>query len=255
MVAELPVLVSNALGGSSKLIQVADLMSTRKCTRLPDYPLPVYNAAGSSVKGFPVICGGQRYKKRVSVRACFIHERTPYSRWRLLAELKHPRSRHASVELHGRLWVTGGKNEKDGRLFSTEFISRNGKVKPGPDLPHEMDDHCMVKLRDGRVMILGGHPDRRSVMIFNPYDGSFVDGPDMLFDRYSSACAVFNSPMHDERPVVMVIGNKNFAEIWDYTKSGTTWEKSNYLLHLSNQLYTRVLHDNHLCHLNLFRGS
>ena len=138
------------------------------------------------------------------------------------------RSSHASVELRGRLWVTGGKSGRE-RLSSTEFISTSGAVRPGPDLPQKRDDHCMVKLRDERVMILGGFPATKSVIIYNPNDKTFSEGPNLLEERISSACTVFKSQAHGGRQVVMIIGGSNFAEIWDYEKNGTTWEKSNYL--------------------------
>ena len=88
--AEIPILVSNALGRDARLSQVADLMSQRKCSRLPDYPLPVYNAAGSFVRGFPIICGGQN-KKSERFRECFVHELMSYNKWRFLAKLKTKR--------------------------------------------------------------------------------------------------------------------------------------------------------------------
>ena len=60
----------------------------------------------------------------------------------------------------------------------------------------------------------------------------------MLYGRNNHACAIFNSPIHEGRPVVIVAGGQSLSweenvttEIWDYTKEGTTWEESKEILH------------------------
>ena len=40
-------------------------------------------------------------------------------------------------------------------LASTEFIYKSGSVIQGPNLPLPRHGHCMVKLHDGKIMILG----------------------------------------------------------------------------------------------------
>ena len=230
--AETPVLVSNALDSApkrGKLCQVADLVSARKCKGLPDYPLPVYRAAGAVVNGFPVICGGKKNVLNVIVKECYIHERTPDNKWRLLDKLKTERSDHASIELLGKLWVTGGSNKYGETLSSTEFVSTTGVVVRGPDLPQKTVKHCMAKLMDGKVMILGGRWYGRSVLIYDPEMGTFTDGPKMISERETAACTVFNSLMHGGRSVVMIVGHLKTTEILDYTIKNAIWEKSNYL--------------------------
>ena len=41
-------------------------------------------------------------------------------------------------------------------LASTELVKKDGTISVGPPLPEAQEDHCMVTLHDGRVMILGG---------------------------------------------------------------------------------------------------
>ena len=43
-----------------------------------------------------------------------------------------------------------------GALASTEIVSQDGTISYGTPLPAARSFHCMVTLRDGRVMILGG---------------------------------------------------------------------------------------------------
>ena len=57
----------------------------------------------------------------------------------------------------------------------------------------------------------------------------------MVNERSGHACTIFNSPIHDLRPVVIAAGSnygsgKNTTEIWDYTQDGTKWEESKLIL-------------------------
>ena len=68
-----------------------------------------------------------------------------------------------------------------------------------------------------------------------------VKGPDMLYRRIDQGCAVFNSPKHGGRPVVVVAGiakpnkgqggqvNINSMEAWDFTQPGSKFERSEYI--------------------------
>ena len=60
----------------------------------------------------------------------------------------------------------------------------------------------------------------------------------MLNGRSIHACTIFNSVLHDGRPLAIVAGgydgstgtHLNKAEIWDFTKEGTSWQQSNIIL-------------------------
>ena len=71
-----------------------------------------------------------------------------------------------------------------------------------PNMPSEREDHCMVSLPDGKVMILGGnngiHPDpftiqHKSVLRFDPATNTFDDMPSLKKDRSGASCTVFYS--------------------------------------------------------------
>ena len=56
-------------------------------------------------------------------------------------------------------------------------------------------------------------------------------GPPMNYGRYYLACAIFESPYHDGRPLLVAVGDccnyqANKAETLDYTLPGATWELS-----------------------------
>ena len=46
--------------------------------------------------------------------------------------------------------------KNSGFLASTELVSQDGTISYGTPLPAARMGHCMVTLRDGNVMILGG---------------------------------------------------------------------------------------------------
>ena len=83
-------------------------------------------------------------------------------------------------------------------------------------------------------MIIGGLPSSnlKSTWIVNLTDSSIVAGPSLLFDRQYSACTLFISPMHENRPVVLVAGgggnSSGTVEILDYTDSLAGWTESKY---------------------------
>ena len=150
-------------------------------------------------------------------------------------QLQVARSSHASVILDNKLWVTGGEG-KDARYKSTEFVFSNGAVEYGPDLPYGMRGHCMVKLMDGRILLIGGNTDNTEewwrvddrVLIYDPPKKTFKQWSKLNKGRFFHACAVFHSPKHGGRPIVMAAGGvaDQSAEVLDYTRDSAKWEDS-----------------------------
>ena len=125
--------------------------------------------------------------------------------WTFLTKMNSKRDSAASVEVDGKLFVAGGLND-DGALSSTEFISPEGTVSGGPDLPGAWHNHCMIKLPSGKLVILGGSPSSelgKSALEFNPANLLFRDWPALTSKRFGHCCAVFNSPLHNGRPVAL----------------------------------------------------
>ena len=125
----------------------------------------------------------------------------------------------------------GGKK----MLSSTEYISLDGSAsQPGPELPLPRSRHCAVKLRTGKVMIIGGGLDeeiQQNVIIFDPDAKTFVHSlPSLNYARFGLGCAVFNSTMHENREVVLAVGGygQATAEVYDYTQPYAVWTQSNY---------------------------
>ena len=225
-------------GAGNPVCQVIDVTSANSCNNLSPYPLQINDAsAGGVISGIPVICGGRTSNGEES--ACYGYNKNSQS-WDFSVNMVISRMRPASAILDsGVLWVTGGYTSQNNEYYlkSTEYIFVNGEGNlersNGPDLSEARIAHCMVTLHDGIIMILGGsYLTGTSVMmtLTGDPDQGFSDesGPTLLFDRLHAACVVFNSPLHGNRPVVIVAGGVSqvTAEILDYTVSGSSWEQS-----------------------------
>ena len=149
--------------------------------------------------------------------------------WTFLTKMNSKRDNVAAVEVNNKLFVAGGYNGDD-ELSSTEFISSEGMVTAGPDLPSPRSSHCMTKLPSGRIVFIGGYPssNRKSVIEFDPITNSFKDLPSLATERYHLACAVFKSPFHNERMVLLAAGGRYeaTAELLDYTQPNAKWTQS-----------------------------
>ena len=55
--------------------------------------------------------------------------------WNFLTNMTTIRFQSSSVAVKGSLFMTGGWDENYNLLSSTEYVTANGNVLPGPDLP------------------------------------------------------------------------------------------------------------------------
>lgn len=127
--------------------------------------------------------------------------------------------------------MTGGLDGSWTTLSSTVFVYGNGTIETGPQLPEARSGHCMVTLHDGKVLILGANPNSpslyKNVIIFDPAQNTFTTGPSLSYNRDNAACTLFNSNLHDNRPVVLAAGGwgQATAEVYDYTNDNA-WQTS-----------------------------
>ena len=215
-------------GGFPDYTQVVDITDdTKSCPNWDAYPKPVIGATGSVMYISPVICGGgydgDSYDK------CHLLD-LESKKWTFLTTMTANRSNSASVAINGSLFITGGKDENKDNLASTEYVHMDGVVSPGPDLPAPRSRHCMVTLPSGKVMIIGGYDygNLRSVMVLDPDTNKFESLPSLIHKRNGLGCAVFNSPLHEFRPIVLVASGNfdSIPEIYDFTLPNSKWTES-----------------------------
>ena len=75
--------------------------------------------------------------------------------WTYLATMAFKRREAAGAEVQGKLFITGGSYGNNYHS-STEYITVEGEVLPGPNLPSPPRSfHCMMKLPSGKLVITG----------------------------------------------------------------------------------------------------
>ena len=76
--------------------------------------------------------------------------------------------------------------------------------------------------------------DGSSVLKYQTYDIDIgpVNMPSMVHERGFHACTIFESPLHNGRPVAIAAGGwkSKTAEVLDYTVTGTSWEISKLII-------------------------
>ena len=222
--------------------------STTSCKNLPGYPIPMSSATGAIVSGKPLICGGWSVFGIHS--ECYQHNNVSNS-WENVTYMNTHRYYSASVSLNGKLFMMGG-SDGSVMLRSTEYVSPEGLSQLGPNLPQPRYRHCGVKLSNGKVMVLGGIPEGTSVITFDPEAETFDQSlSSMAHNRMDFGCAVLNSPLHDNREVVLAAGGfgQATAEILDYTQPNATWTESNYTFIFLSNLFQKLNCLLHFCWL------
>ena len=121
------ILVANG-EGSPGTVQVLDMGKNTIC-RLAHYPEKVRASAGGLLRNYITICGGYNPDTGSRTASCYQHNQSNNS-WSLPSSLHTARGYHASVELDGGLWVTGGYDRRND-LSSTDMMDRNGSVVRG----------------------------------------------------------------------------------------------------------------------------
>ena len=139
----------------------------------------------------------------------------------------------ATVEIQGEefLWVTG--------KYLTKLVDAEGNISDGINFPVVegspiRDHHCMASF-EHTVLVTGGYRGSHQstitngVIIFNTSNSfSYIEGPNMIEDRFNHACSIIVSPAHEGRPLAIMAG-KNTAEVLDFSIPGSNWQLSKYL--------------------------
>jgi hypothetical protein len=138
------------------------------------------------------------------------------------ASMSVPRESHVSTLLQdGRVLVLGGHR---GRRQAVEIFSsaevydpRTNRFSSTGSMLVRRHKHDAVRLRDGRVLVLGGSDERddrgayRSTELYNPVTGRFESGPDLQIARYKLAFSSLVLPDGS----VLVSGGAPEAERYD----------------------------------------
>ena len=114
-----------------------------------------------------------------------------------------------------------------GTVQSTEIVHLDRPISiPGPDLPMLFGRHCMTKINENSVIIIGGdYSYSQTVLVDVGRNFSMSPGPPLLHDRWNHACGTFN---YNGKTIVIVAGGYDLSgtnlstELWDPI-SGYGW--------------------------------
>ena len=106
----------------------------------------------------------------------------------------------------------GGSNGS--ALKTTEFLYASGNTASGPTLDFTIKDHCMVKLSDNKIFIIGGEQNgavSNQVWIVDPTKNFQISfGQPLRKSRKFFSCATFEDD--DGQSKIIIAGGSNPSE-------------------------------------------
>ena len=143
----------------------------------------------------------------------------------IIKMIANGRRNAASVRMNNSMmWITGGINSDNSPLESTEFVTTNGST-PGPTLPYDVFDHCMVQYKPNAIIQISGElkgfSGSKYTLIFDPTnDYNWTFGPKMMQGRMDHSCGKIRDEFGND--IIIVAGGddeKNyFVEILNTTR-------------------------------------
>jgi hypothetical protein len=188
----------------SEVIDLED--ASNICQNLEDYPFGVEGAVGGLLnQGDPLVCGGYPY-----TNVCHAVNQPDQS-----SEMLEERENSASLTLNSsHLWITGGYNDGNGFLQTSEFLSIGQPSVKGPDLPYAVYGHCLVGVNSSTALLCGGGNSdggMNECHYMDLEDHSWSQGPSMMTKRGYHSCGIFKSAAHQGRNIVIAAGGVNSA--------------------------------------------
>ena len=158
--------------------EVLDLLNpTSNCAPGLEFPVEIQGATGGIVDETPIICGGWNGLTRI--KECF---KLVDNNWQPAGMLETGQSDMGTgnVVIEKQLLLSGGYDGS--RLYQTSLLDTTSTLKL-KDMPNGISDHCMVKLDQSKIMLIGGFDDengrRSETLIFDVENQQWSDGPRM----------------------------------------------------------------------------
>lgn len=114
------------------------------------YPHNVFGATGDKIsQSSHIICGGVEIETENIAENCYKTNKQGYEK---VGQTLRPRAYASSLVLNASaLLITGGYGEN-----SSEVIDWKRMIStPGPLLPHDIYQHCLVKLDEQNILLIG----------------------------------------------------------------------------------------------------
>ena len=185
---------------SARKTEVVDVVNGDTCADLADFPLPNYGAVGGNILGTPVVCGGY-FSGYLQTCYKFIN-----NGWQQFASMKEKRGQAAGIIYKNKFHVFGGFDGSS-RLKTSEFISIDGGVGYGPELPEAVWRHAITSINSTTSLLSGGLTDATDysprTWYFNHETNVFSSGPNLLEGRnYHGSASIVDKVTKAKIPMV-----------------------------------------------------
>ena len=196
----------------SELISLND-----SCTiSFEDYPKEegIAMATGLMIQDRVVVCGGATYDNYTNECYNIYNGETVFKNF---SSMQAVRAGASSLNIQGKMWITGGYFENNGCTNSTEFIDLNSDNSFPPalniDLPKPTYNHVILNLNDTTSLLIGGanvsNPafPLQETHYFNHLKYTWTDGPNLLYGRYMHTAGVIKD-MGNHKEHIAVVGGR-----------------------------------------------
>jgi hypothetical protein len=213
--------------GNSEItsFELLSLDSTSKsCPILPDLPTTMIPMAGYLFNGTdPIICGAV---ESPCSNPCYLLQK---GNWSEISHLNNCRFFFSILSFNHqtkyKLITSGGTEDQE--YFSTvEYFDGNKwTIDQNIKLPEALADHCMVKLNNSLLMLIGGENSEQNLTsrtwFLNTLSGNWSKGPDLKTARSWHSCNTMNwfNPRNSETEIVVVVAGGYITGIDDITAS------------------------------------
>ncbi len=239
-------IVSGTSKMPSEIVTIHEGEGGGNCPVSMDFDVQDYDStAGLLQNDKVVICGGKEKvgSKHIVSNTCYLMQKKASGSNLELSlstssRLYMKRWKAVSIVINnGRtLWVTGGRDTNGKSLESTELVSlaegaNSLSIQPGPELPLDIDSHCLVKLNSSTAMQFGGRSGSNlvgsSLFLDIPQSGgqtiplkklNMVSGVSSPFQGvHGHTCGILANPGSEETDVVISTGGywkKTYTLMW-----------------------------------------
>ena len=187
--------------------EVIDL-TTGKTFNMPSLGRRTYGATGGLLDGLPLVCGGVNHDQIHSINK---------EESKSLGHLSVIREYAASVVLsNNTLWVTGGFDQSDKALKTTDLVTKEGKTSKGPDLPLALCGHAIAALNSGVFILIGGSFSAfsySSATYFYEEKKGWRPGPNLKNARYWHTAGVLTDRVSTKQYIVAVGGRGAYSSL------------------------------------------
>jgi len=205
------ILISTGYSGNSatQTTEVINIEDDSKCQDVEDFPLAIESAVGSYLGSFPVICGGYK-SSSLPYKSC---HRLESGKWQPFATLGQRRNGAAGIVHANTFIIFGGYDDTgSGLLSTTEIVTEEGQVTPGPEMPAAVFYHSISSLNATTSILTGGYTSATSssdvTWYFDHVSQEFQQGPPLITGRKWHSSATLQD--HDTKEdIVAVVGGYN----------------------------------------------